>query len=165
LLDARFGDAEIREEAMRLKGKPNTTAMQAWHEGLELLRPLARDGDRAGIRKYSTEDERRMARASYERLSVAAQSFPGFTTVELYRAMAAMAACDFLEARRALGRAMYVGQTRESSLVSLELSLRGGDDAQRAQAKAHLERLLDAPQSRLDPWVRAIAADVRLRCP
>jgi hypothetical protein len=165
LLDARFADAEIREEATRLNAKANTTVMQAWHQGIELLRPLARDGSRAGIRKYATAGEQRIARASYARLSFAAQSFPGFTTIELYRAMAALAACDLPEARAALGRAMYGGQTRETSLVSLELSLRSGDDAEGARARTHLGRLLDAADSRLDPWVRAIAADLRVRCP
>jgi hypothetical protein len=139
--------------------------MQAWHQGIELLRPLARDGSRAGIRKYSNAAEQRIARGSYGRLSIPAHRFPGFTTIELYRAMAALAACDLPEARDALGRAMRAGETRETSLVGLELSLRGGDDTQRAEAKAHLERLLEGPRSRLDPWVRAIAADVRLRCP
>jgi len=165
LLDARFGDAEIRSEATRLNAKRNTTAMQAWHQGIELLRPLARDGDRAGIRKYESAGEQRIARASFGRLSIAAQRFPGFTMIELYRALAALAACDIAEARGALGRATYGGQTRETSLASLELALRAGDDAERARAKAHLGRLLEASGSRFDPWVRGIAADVQVRCP
>ena len=165
LLDARFGDAEIREEAARLDAKPNTSVMQAWHQGIELLRPLARDGARAGVRKYSDEDEQRIARNAYERLSVAAQRFPGFTTIELYRSMAALAACDLPEAREALGRATYTGPTRATSLVGLELSLRGGNPEERTEAKAELGRLLDDPERRTDPWVRAIAADVAARCP
>ena len=165
LLDVRFEDAEIRAEATRLSAKPNTTVMQAWHQGIELLRPLARDGARAGIRKYASGGEQRIARASYGRLTIAAQAFPGFTEIELYRAMAALAACDIPQAREALGRATFAGQTRGTSLAALELSLRAGDDAERSAAIAHLQRLLDDPHSRLDPWVRAIAADVGTRCP
>jgi len=165
LLDARFGDDELRAEAARLDAQLNTATMQAWHRGIALLRPLARDGARAGVRKYSNAEERRIARAAHEQLSVAAQRFPGFTTIELYRAMAALAACDLSKARGALGRATYAGQTRGTSLVGLELSLRGGDSPQRTDAKAHLEQLLGAPESHADPWVRAIAADVAVRCP
>jgi hypothetical protein len=165
LLDVRFTDDELRAEAARLDAKLNTSVMQAWHRGIELLRPLARDGARAGVRKYSNGEERRTARAAYERLSAAAERFPGFTAIELYRAMAALAACDVPQARGALGRATYAGQTRESSLVGLELSLRGGDSAERTEGKALLAQLLEAPESRTDPWVRAIAADVAVRCP
>lgn len=165
LLDGRFHDVEIRTEATRLNGKPNTTAMQAWHQGVELLRPLARDGDRAGIRKHANRGELRLARASYGRLSIAAQAFPGFTTIEIYRAMAALSACDVARAREALARATYGGRTRETSLVALELSLRAGDDAERAAGLAQLRQLLGDPRTEADPWVRAIAADAKLRCP
>jgi hypothetical protein len=165
LLDLRFGESEIRAEATRLTTYPNTTLIQAWHQGIELLRPLARDGDRAGLRKHTSMSEQRLARASYGRLSITAERFPGFTTVELYRAMAALSACDIAQARDALGRALYGGQTRGTSLVSLELALRAGGDSQRAAALAHLERLLGTPEGRRDPWVRAIAGDLGTRCP
>jgi hypothetical protein len=165
LLEPRFRDAEIRAEATRLNGKPNTTAMQAWHQGIELLRTLARDGDRAGIRKHANRGEQRLARASYGRLSIAAQAFPGFTTIELYRAMAALSACDVAPAREALARATYGGRTRETSLVALEISLRAGDESERAAGMAQLQQLLAEPRTESDPWVRAIAADAGVRCP
>jgi hypothetical protein len=79
--------------------------------------------------------------------------------------MAAMAACDADRAREALGRAQYSGDTRETSLVAVELALRTGDDAQRAAARRHLSRLLQDPQGSRDPWVAAIAADAKSRCP
>jgi hypothetical protein len=91
--------------------------------------------------------------------------YPGFTAIELYRAMAAIAACDEPQAREALGRAVYSGETRESSLVAIELALRMGSDPQRAAAKAHVERLLAHSESALDPWVVALGRDLDSRCP
>jgi len=128
------------------------------------LRPLARDGDRAGIRMHRGPDERARARAAYDRLCVAANRYPGFTTIEIYRAMAALAACDIAEAREALGRAVYGGQTRGTSLAAVELSLRAGEASERAAAVAHVARLNARPESRDDPWVVAIAEDVDVRC-
>jgi hypothetical protein len=109
-------------------------------------------------------DERALARAAHERLGVPASSYPGFTSIELYRAMAALSACDIEEARVALGRARYGGQTRETSLLGLELGLRAGNAAERSEAMAHLEQLQAHPQSRNDPWVLAIAEDKADRC-
>jgi len=165
VLDPGFSDAQVRSEVTRLGSQLNTGAIHAWHEGLELLRPLARDGDRAGIRKHHGPEEQARAREAYERLSVPARRYPGFTTVELYRAMAASSACDLGKAKDALGRALYSGQTRGTALVGLELSLRGGDERQRSSASAELRRLLSQPQTQGDPWVTAIAEDIDLRCP
>ncbi|MDH4283284.1 MAG: hypothetical protein OEV36_11570, partial [Myxococcales bacterium] len=149
----------------RIGSQLNTASIHAWHQGLELLRPLTRDGDRGGLRRYQSPDEQARARAAYDRLSVPAARFPGFTAIELYRAMAALSACDVLEAREALGRAVYGGETRGTSLVALELSLRAGPPEERSAAAAQLARLQAHPQSRDDPWVAAIAADVDVRCP
>jgi len=109
--------------------------------------------------------EQAQARAAYERLSIAADALPGFTAIELHRAMAALSACDVPEAREALGRALYGGQTRGTTLVSLELALRAGGPGERSAARAHLERLVHQPESRGDPWVAAIERDVGARCP
>jgi hypothetical protein len=109
-------------------------------------------------------DERALARAAFERLGVPASSYPGFTSIELHRAMAALSACDIEEARIALGRARYGGQTRETSLLGLELALRAGNAAERSAAMAHLDRLRADPQSRNDPWVIAMAEDDADRC-
>jgi hypothetical protein len=165
LLDASLDDRTVSSEVGRIGSQLNTASIHAWHEGIELLRPLARDGDRAGIRKYRNADEQARARAAYERLSVAANSYPGFTAIELYRAMAALSACDIAEARDALGRAAYGGQTRGTSLVSLELSLRAGEATERSAAAAHTARLAAGRESRDDPWVAAIAQDIDVRCP
>jgi hypothetical protein len=165
LLDSRFADPEVRAEVDRLGTQLNTGTIHAWHEGLFLLRPFARDGDRAGFRKHRAPGEQDRARAAHARLSVPANAFPGFTAIELYRAMAALSACDIGEAREALGRALYSGQTRDASLVALELSLRGGGRSERSAAVAHLQRLSAHPESRNDPWVIAIARDVETRCP
>jgi len=165
VLEAPLSNAEVSLEVGRLGSQLNTASIHAWHEGLELLRPLARDGDRAGIRRHHGGDEQARARAAYERLSVAANRYPGFTTIELYRAMAALSACDTGAASEALGRAMFGGQTRGASLVALELSLRAGDASERSAAKAQVERLLAHPESGDDPWVAAIAEDIDVRCP
>lgn len=165
VLDPGLTDRAVRAEVERLGSQLNTTSVHAWHEGLELLRPLARDGDRSGVRMHRGPEERVVARAAYERLTVAANAFPGFTAIELYRAMAATSACDIGEARQALGRAIYGGQTRGTSLAALELSLRAGDESERTAAAAHVRQLSTRPESRDDPWVAAIAADVEVRCP
>lgn len=164
VLDEGLADPAVHSEVERLGSQLNTTSMHAWHQGLELLRPLARDGDRAGIRMHRGPDERALARAAYDRLTVAANAYPGFTAIELYRAMAAMSACDIVEARQALGRAVYGGQTRGTSLAALELSLRAGDESERAAAAAHASRLSTRPETRDDPWVAAIAEDLDVRC-
>ncbi|MFZ1865994.1 MAG: hypothetical protein WAU39_17365 [Polyangiales bacterium] len=165
LLDPRIPDSEVEREVGRLGSQLNTAAIHAWHQGLELLRPLARDGGRAGIRMYRSASEQERARAAYRLISIPAHRYPGFTTIELYEAMAALAACDVAVARRAVGRAMYGGQTRETSLVLLEISLRAGGEQERRAAVAQLKRLRMHPESRDDPWVAAIARDLALRCP
>jgi hypothetical protein len=164
-LDGGLEDRAVRVEVERLGSQLNTASMHAWHQGLELLRPLARDGDRAGIRMHRGPEERAVARAAYERLTVAANAYPGFTAIELVRGMAAMSACDIVEAREAFGRAVYGGQTRGTALAALELSLRAGDESERAAAAGHASRLSSRPESRDDPWVAAIAEDIDVRCP
>jgi hypothetical protein len=165
VLDPGYADSEVHTEIERLGSQLNTAAIHAWHQGLELLRPLARDGDRAGIRMHRGPDERARARTAYEHLSNAADTFPGFTAIELYRAMAALSACDVTEARQALGRSVYGGRTRAASLVALELSLRAGGTSERSAAAARVEHLNARPESREDPWFAAIVDDIDVRCP
>ncbi|MGB5695396.1 MAG: hypothetical protein WBM46_07095 [Polyangiales bacterium] len=164
LLDSGIPDSKVSAEVSRIGSQLNTTSIHAWHQGLELLRPLARDGDLGGLRRYQSPDERARARAAYDRLSVPAARFPGFTAIELYRAMAALSACDVFQTHEALGRAVYGGETRGTSLVALELALRAGTAEERSAAEAQLERLQADYRSRNDPWVTAIAADVDVRC-
>jgi hypothetical protein len=165
LLDPAVSDADIEREQGLVGDHPSAKAISGWIRGLRLLRPLARDGGGAGIRMAETTDEQADAQAAYGALSEAAEVYPGFTSIELYRAMAAMAACDRQQAQEALGRALYSGQTRESTLVALELALRTGGEAQRAGAEAHLQRLRGRPQGAHDPWLAAIAKDAQTRCP
>jgi len=164
LLDSDVSETDIEREMKRIGNHANAKAIQGWLEGLRLLRPLAREGAHAGLRRYATPTERDMARSAYDSLSAAAEVYPGFTTIELYRAMAAMAACDLPKAREALGRAQYSGETRETSLVALELALRAPNGAGRLEAKARLDRLLAHPQAGRDSWVAAIARDLDARC-
>lgn len=164
LLDPDVPETDIEDEIERIGDHANARAIRGWLRGLQLLRPLARESDRAGLRRYATAAERLQARKAYDALSTAAEVYPGFTTIELYRAMAAMAACDLPQAREALGRAQYSGETRETSLVALELALRAPNEAQRREAEAHLDRLLGHPKGARDPWVLAIAGDRDTRC-
>lgn len=164
LLDARYSDAEVSAEVERMGSQLNTGSIHAWHQGLELLRPLARQGQQAGVRRHQGPDERARARAAYERFSLAAASYPGFTAIELHRAMAALSACDLDQAREALARAQYGAQTRGTALVALEVSLRGGTEEERRQAAAHLRQLQAQPATREDPWLRAIVEERDLRC-
>jgi hypothetical protein len=165
LLDPDVSVAAIQAEADSVGHQQNSKAIQGWIRGLTSLRPLTRDGQRAGVRIYRSDDEREAARRAYRFLSEAAELYPGFTSIELYRAMAAIAACDEPQAREALGRAEYAGETRESALASVELALRMGPDSQRSAAKAHVQRLLARSGSASDPWVIAIGLDLDSRCP
>jgi len=165
LLDPGVSDREIDEEARRVGHHQNSKAIQGWIQGLRHLRPLVRDGERAGVRMYRTGAEREAARRAYRSFSDAAQMYPGFTSIELYRAMAALAACDEAEAADALGWAAYSGETRGTSLVAVELGLRTGGESQRAAAVAHVVRLSEHQQSARDPWVAAISRSLDTRCP
>lgn len=165
LLDARISDAAVEAEVSRLGSQLNTEAIHAWHLGLALLRPLARDGDRAGIRMARNASEQKRARDAYGLLTVPARRYPGFTTIELFRAMAALSACDVSKAREAAGRAMVGGQTRETSLVLLEIELRAGPEPRRVAAMEQLDRLRMNPESRDDPWVVALTRNLAERCP
>lgn len=167
LLDADIDASGAAEETARLRGHLNTEVMRAWHRGLALLRPLARDGGRAGIRRASTDEERRLARAAYDALALPSKHFPGLTAIELHRSMAALAACAVRPARVAHGRALYGGQNRETSFVGLELALRAGKDPEREGALERLQQLLREPEAASDPWLMAIAeasADRATRC-
>jgi len=130
-----------------------------------MLRPLAREGQLAGVRMFRSHAEREAARAAYQQLSRAAATYRGFTSIELYRAMAALAACDETEASEALGWALYSGDSRETALIGIELALRVGGEGERAAAQQQLARLLSNEQSARDPWVQAIARDLETRCP
>jgi len=165
LLDANVTDGDIEQDAQRVGEHSNSKAIQGWIQGLRHLRPLARDGARAGVRLYQTPKEQEAARRAYRSLSNAAEIYRGFTSIELYRAMAATAACDETEAREALGWAAYSGETRETSLAAVELALRTGDEPQRAAAKAHVARLSEHPDGAADPWVAAISRDLETHCP
>ena len=165
LLESTTSNADIEREIRWVGHHQSSQAIEGWIEGLRLLRGLARDGNRAGIRRYQTHDERQAARSAYAALTKAAQIYPGFTSIELYRGMAALSACDVEEARDALARAAYSGETRGTALASLELVLRGGDEGQRSAAIGQVDRLLTRPQSQNDPWLVAIREETDVRCP
>lgn len=164
LLDPTVSEVEIEKELRRIGDRTSSRAIEAWVRGLASLRPLARDRGRAGFRQFRDEEERARARHAYEKLGDAAEVYPGFTSIELYRALAASAACDREQALNALARAAYAGETRETALASIELIVRGGDDGKRQEALAHIARLRDRA-ARPDPWLIAIAEDAEERCP
>jgi hypothetical protein len=165
LLDSDVSDAQIEAEIRRLSPHQSSNAIRGWARGLRALRPLARDGARAGIRIARTDAERDAAREAYRYLSEAAAVYPGFTSIELYRAMAASAACDESAAREALAWATYSGDRRETSLVAIELALRMDPESPRAAAESRILSLAGDPRSAEDPWVIAIARDREARCP
>lgn len=165
LLDSAVSTEAIEDEAQRVGHHPNSKAIQGWIGGLRLLRPFARDGARAGVRIQQSDAERDAARSAYHALSAAAEIYPGFTSIELFRAMAAIAACDEAEAREAHHWAAYSGETRESAFVALELALRMGANRERASAEVAVTRLSEARETAGDPWVTAILGDLSTRCP
>jgi len=165
LLDSDISDAQIEAEIRRISPHQSSDAIRGWARGLRALRPLARDGARAGIRMARTDAERDAAREAYRHLSEAAAVYPGFTSIELYRAMAALAACDESAAREALAWAAYSGETRETSLVAIELALRMDAESRRAAAESRILSLAGDARSAEDPWVIAIARDREARCP
>jgi hypothetical protein len=165
LLEPIYSEAEVEEELSRLDAHPRGGPMHGWLRGLQNLRPLARDGDRAGIRKSADPSEQARARDAYALLTEAANAYPGFTSIELCRAMAALSACDIDDAREALDRARLAGETRGTALLALEVSLRADENADRKAGVEHLERLRAQPETQNDPWVTAIAEEVEVRCP
>ncbi|MDH3485783.1 MAG: tetratricopeptide repeat protein [Myxococcales bacterium] len=165
LLEPTQSESAVEQEISRLDAHSTGGPMHGWIRGLQKLRPLARDGDRAGIRKSTDPSEQARAREAYALLTEAANVYPGFTSIELFRAMAALSACDIDEAREALDRARLAGQTRGTVLVALELALRAGRDAGREAAIEHLTRLRAQPQTKNDPWVTALATETDVRCP
>jgi hypothetical protein len=165
LLEPGHPDTEVEAEVSRLDTPSHSGPIHGWLRGLQSLRPLARNGNRAGIRKSANADEQARAREAHALLTQAANVYPGFTSIEIYRAMAALSACDIDEAREALGRARLASETRSTALVALEVALRAGEDAEREAAVERLERLRAQPQTENDPWVIAIAEAIEVRCP
>jgi hypothetical protein len=165
MLDDRVSDAQVDAEIERLRGDDLGGPIEAWLVGLRSLRPLARDGDRAGIRKAANAEEKRRAHDAYAALSEAAAAYPGFTSIELYRAMAALSVCEIDEARRALARARHAGETRETAMVALEIALQSKDETARAAARAHLAELQARAETHSDPWVLALSSSPDRRCP
>jgi hypothetical protein len=165
LLDPDVSDAQIEAEIRRLSSHQSSNAIRGWVQGLRALRALARDGGRAGVRIARTEAERDSAREAYRQLSEAAAVYPGFTSIEVYRTMAALAGCDESSAREALAWAAYSGETRETSLLAIELALRMDAESRRAAAESRILSLAREARSAEDPWVGAIARDLEARCP
>ena len=165
LLDPDVSEEEIGLEVERVGHHQSSSAIQSWIAGIRSLRMLARDSDRAGVRLVRDDMEREAARDAYRSLSSAAAVYPGFTAIELYRAMAASAACDRSEAEQALARAKYARETRETTLVGIELALRMGAAEARTRARQHVRWLASHPESGGDPWVVALSREIDARCP
>ncbi|MEM7434543.1 MAG: hypothetical protein AAF436_05275 [Myxococcota bacterium] len=162
ILDPTQAEETITAEVARVIKDDDTGPMGAWLRGLQHLRPLARNGDRAGLRAATTPDETEHARKAHELLTEAAAAYPGFTSIEVYRTLAAVASCELENAAEALQRAEVAGPTRDTILAGLELSLRRATDASRA--REHLTRLQSQAATANDPWVIALAADPSPPC-
>lgn len=165
LLEPDVPEAELEEEISRMEAGATKGPMHGWLRGLQTLRPLARDGNRAGIRMADNEDEKTRARDAYALLTQASDVYPGFTSIELFRAMAALSACDIDKARDALGRASAARETRDTALVAIELRVRTGDEVERKAALADLKELSAQKQMESHPWVLSIAQETDVRCP
>lgn len=166
LLDRDASDADVEAELDRLDPPEAEGALHGWLRGLQALRPVARDGARAGLRMSVTAEERDQTRRAYRLLTEAATVYPGFPSIERYRAMAASSACKTDAARNALARASVTGPSRDTVLAELELTLRGPDGSARDDSLSHLAKLRADPRTKNDPWVLAIAAeaDANVRC-
>ncbi len=165
LLDPEVTDAQLDTELLLVGDHPSTKATRAWAKGLRTLRPLARDGSRAGFRMFQDPAERQRARDAYGALTEAADIQREFNAIELFRALAASSACDLESAALSLRAARRGGGNRMIELAALELALRGPDNDDRAAALSRLQ-ILKRSEGPNDPWVRAIVADVEagVRC-
>lgn len=166
LLEPEVSDAELQTELARLGEHPSTRAIRAWTEGLRLLRPLARDGSRAGFRKYQTAIEKQRARDAYRAFTEAAEVQPEFNAIELFRGLASLSACDLELAASALQNARRGSNNRAIALASMELALRGPENEDYHEALKGL-RALRALHDQDEVWVNAILTDVEagVRCP
>ena len=164
ILEPEVAENEIRRERALLGEHPNGDAVRAWVHALELLRPLARDADRGGFRKFENKEERALAREAAELLGKASTRYPGYSPIEMFRAMAALSACDSELARKSLGRARDAATTRAGRLIGVDIALRSGTEEERSAALAYLEALQKTPGIERDPWVTAIAEEIDVRC-
>ncbi len=166
VLDVDVSDEEIDTEVARIGRAPSTVAVLAWVQGLRDMRPLARDGGRAGFRMARDDNDSRSARAAYQSFTRAADVQPEFNAIELLRGMAASSLCDIELARTSFDVARSEGPHRPTALAEMELALRSPNDGERASAHSQLKTLEEHPSSRDDPWVKALVADVQagVRC-
>lgn len=164
ILEPDVAEDEIRRERALLGEHPNGDPIRAWVHALELLRPLAREADRGGFRKFDNEEERALAREAAELLGTAAARYPGYAPIEMFRAMAALSACDSELARQSLSRASDAANTRAGRLIGVEIALRSGTSEERSAAQAYLEALQKTPGIERDPWVTAITEEIAVRC-
>ncbi|MGB5808936.1 MAG: hypothetical protein WBG86_00325 [Polyangiales bacterium] len=165
ILESQLETATLETELARVDPPDGQGALHGWLRSLEMLRPLVRDGHRAGLRMSIDDEERTRARTAYELLTEAADIYPGFPSIELYRGMAASSACDAENARGALDRATTGGVSREVVLARLEAALRGPDGPARTDALSHLTRLRADQSTNTDPWVLALGNELDVRCP
>lgn len=166
LLDGDVSEQDIDAELAQIGEAPSTVAVLAWVQGLRNMRPLARDGGRAGFRMSRDDDENQKARAAYQAFTRASEVQPGFNAIEFFRGMAASSACDIELARASFDVARSEGPHRPTALAAMELALRSPTDEERASARAQLRTLEEHPGSRNDPWVKALVADAEagVRC-
>ncbi len=165
VLDPGVADEALDEELRRLEAaSTDGTSIRAWLRGLQRLRPLVRQADEAGIRPSADEPEAALAREAAALLAAPSTAYPGFASIELYRAMAALSACDVEQAREAHARSRVTGETRDTVLVGIEIGLRAGSYEEQAAASEHLARLQSQPETAEDPWVVALSQEAVVRC-
>ncbi|MCA9583584.1 MAG: hypothetical protein KC416_17415, partial [Myxococcales bacterium] len=162
---------DVIDDLSRLGDERTSIGYEKWVRGLLELAPLLRDGPYAGVMAPRTVAETAKAKRALAALSHARLRVPAMQTVEVYRAMAALAACDLKVAEAALASARVESggeERRETLLVGQELLLRQGKEG---EVRAFLDWALSQPGVSEDPylsrWLPAIQRDLErgVRCP
>lgn len=164
ILDPRTSAAAVWADLRALGTHANGEGYRSFVKGLLDLRPLARAGSMAGLRAPANEGERARARQALTWLNRAHARVPRLQTVEVMRAMAALAVCDIETAKAALASAredIQGVEPRDVFLTEKEIQLRTGDTA---AVRAFLDEANAQPGVREDAalrvWLPALEADL-----
>lgn len=158
--------AAIRAELQETPGVASDRGYRHWVWALLALAPLARDGDRGGLRPAEGPNDWTRYRAAAGLLAATPAAARDLPTVAALEALVRATLCDFEGADEALARSTsFVTQPgRETVLAEQELALRRG---QREGVRAFVEAGLAMPEGHDDPWLRGLEAELSRppRCP
>ncbi|QQR88950.1 MAG: hypothetical protein IPJ88_12055 [Myxococcales bacterium] len=162
VLDSQTSTGAIRRELDALGHDPNNRLYKSWVSALLLLRPLAREGARAGFRAPVNQTERDAAHKAMALLGKVSDAMYYFPIVHLHRAMASLAACELEQVPAALKRARLEGDNREALLTEMEWMLRAG---QTEEVRARIKQAMNMPGLKSDPWLLALSSQIDLPSP